>query len=161
MENLKILINPYDDPKYAEAIVNVLDSYARDPMGGAEALGDYTRENLITELKKRDWAVAFLALLGDEPVGLLIAMEGFSTFASRPLMNIHDVGVVPAHRGLGIGTALFAAVEAEAIKRGCCKMTLEVLSGNERAIKVYKGLGYQPYELHPEIGTAQFWEKKL
>ncbi len=161
MENLKILTNPYEDPKHAEAIIKVLDSYARDPMGGAEALGDYTKENLIEELKKRDWAVAFLAMLGEEPVGVLIAMEGFSTFASRPLMNIHDVGVIPGHRGLGIGTALIAAVEAEAIKRGCCKMTLEVLSGNERAIKVYKGLGYKPYELHPEIGTAQFWEKKL
>lgn len=159
MQNLVILKNPYES--HAGEIVEVLDSYASDPMGGSRPLGAFTRQTLISELSSRDWAVTFLALLEGEAAGLMIAMEGFSTFSCRPLMNVHDVAVVPRHRGKGIGKALFAAVEEESFRRGCCKITLEVLSGNERAIKVYKGLGFQPYVLDPALGAAQFWEKPL
>lgn len=160
-KDLQILNNPYDEPVHAEAVFKVLDSYASDVMGGSKSLGAYTRDNLVKELKRRDWVVTFLALLEDEPVGLLIAMEGFSTFAALPLMNIHDVAVVPGHRGKGIGKALFDAVEAEAKARDCCKLTLEVLSGNTVAMGLYDKLGFRPYELDPEAGTAQFWEKSL
>ncbi len=161
MESLTLLINPYDVPEHTRAIVDVLDSYASDPMGGGEPLAPTTRTSLVQELKSRDWIVTLLALSGAEPVGLLIAMEGFSTFQAKPLMNIHDVAVVPSMRGKGIGKQLFAALEEEARRRGCCKLTLEVLSGNERAIKVYQRLGFEPYALDPSAGTAQFWEKKL
>lgn len=161
MQNLEILKNPYEDPTCATAISEVLNSYAEDPMGGGVTLGDFTKDNLVEELKSRNWVVTFLAMLDGKPVGLLIAMEGFSTFVARPLMNIHDVAVVPEMRGKGIGKALFSAVEKESVRRGCCKMTLEVLSGNERAMRVYQSLGFQPYELDPEAGTAEFWEKKL
>ncbi|MEX0321433.1 MAG: GNAT family N-acetyltransferase [Puniceicoccaceae bacterium] len=160
-KDLQILKNPYDEPVHAEAIFKVLDSYASDVMGGSKSLGPFTRDNLVKELKRRDWIVTFLAVLEDEPVGLLIAMEGFSTFAALPLMNIHDVAVVPGHRGKGIGKALFDAVEAEAKSRKCCKLTLEVLSGNTVAMGLYDKLGFRPYELDPEAGTAQFWDKSL
>ena len=133
MKNLDVLKNPYANPVHAGAIVDILDSYASDPMGGAKPLADYTRDTLIAELSQREWIVTLLALLEGEAVGLMIAMEGFSTFSSRPLMNVHDVAVLPAHRGKGIGKALFSAIEEESRKRGCCKITLEVLSGNERA----------------------------
>lgn len=53
------------------------------------------------------------------------------------------------------------AVEEEARSRGACKITLEVLGGNEGAKALYASLGYGNYALDPEAGTAQFWEKKL
>lgn len=161
MPSLRILINPYNDQAHAQAIVRVLDSYASDPMGGSKPLGFFTRQNLIAELRRRPWVVSLLALIDEEPVGLLIAMEGFSTFSARPLMNIHDVAVLPEQRGNGVGTALFAEIERVARQRGCCKMTLEVLEGNERAKKLYSHLGFSPYVLDPEKGAAQFWEKSL
>jgi len=161
MQNLEILKNPYGNPELATSVVDVLNSYAEDPMGGGESLCAFTRDHLVEQLSSRNWVVTFLAMLDDKPVGLLIAMEGFSTFQARPLMNIHDVAVVPGNRGKGIGKALFAALEEESIRRGCCKLTLEVLSGNERAMRVYASLGFKPYELDPKAGTAQFWEKKL
>ena len=161
MKPLRILINPYNDLGHAQGIVRVLDSYASDPMGGGQPLGSFTRQNLIAELRRRPWVVSLLALVNEEPVGLLIAMEGFSTFKARPLMNIHDVAVLPAHRGAGIGSALFTEIERVARQRGCCKLTLEVLEGNERAKKLYANLGFSPYVLDPKVGAAQFWEKPL
>lgn len=158
---LRILINPYADVAHARAIFELLDSYAQDPMGGGTALDPSVRRDLVPELRRRPWIVTLLALEGDTPAGLLIGMEGFSTFAARPLMNIHDVAVHPDFRNRGIGTALFAEAEKVAHKRGCCKLTLEVLSGNEKAKRLYQRLGFKPYTLNPETGVAQFWDKPI
>jgi ribosomal protein S18 acetylase RimI-like enzyme len=161
MESLRIIINPYNDQALAREIVNILDSYASDPMGGNKPLGAFTRQNLIAELRGRPWIVCLLALVDGKPVGLMIAMEGFSTFMARPLMNIHDVAVLPEYRGHGVGKALFAEIERVSIQRGCCKLTLEVLGGNERAKGLYEKLGFRPYLLDPGMGAAEFWEKAL
>ncbi len=158
---MRILVNPYDEPDHARAIVELLDSYARDPMGGGAPLGERVRRVLVDALRARPWIVTLLAIEGDRPVGLLVAVEGFSTFAAMPLLNIHDVAVHPEHRGRGVGTALLTAAEDLARARGCCKLTLEVLEGNARARALYARLGYRPYVLDPAQGTAQFWEKPL
>jgi len=52
-------------------------------------------------------------------------------------------------------------VEAIAIERGYCKLTLEVLEGNVRAQKVYKDFGFASYVLDYEMGRALFLDKKL
>ncbi|KHK89653.1 GNAT family N-acetyltransferase [Novosphingobium malaysiense] len=148
----------------ARAVVTLLDAYARDPMGGGEPLDDSVRKRLVAALNAFPGAFSLLAFdgaEGDEPVGLANCFTGFSTFAARPLINIHDLAVLPGLRGRGIGRALMQAVEDEARARGACKVTLEVLGGNERAKALYAALGYANYALDPEAGTAQFWEKKL
>lgn len=161
LEGLRVLINPYADLAHARGIVDVLDSYARDPMGGSSGLSESVRRDLVAELRRRPWVVTLLAVLGSRPVGLIIAMEGFSTFQARPLLNIHDVAVLPEFRGRGIGRFLFEEVEQVALKRGCCKLTLEVLEKNTGARGLYRRLGFAPYELDPEMGPAQFWSKPL
>ena len=52
-------------------------------------------------------------------------------------------------------------VEQIAIERGCCKLTLEVLEGNQAAQNSYQKFGFSAYELDPEMGRALFWDKKL
>ena len=158
---LRILSNPYADVAHARAIFDLLDTYARDPMGGGTALEPAVRRDLVPELRRRPWIVTLLALSGETPAGLLIGLEGFSTFAARPLFNIHDVAVHPDFRGRGIGSALFLEAEKIACKRGCCKLTLEVLEGNEGAKRLYGRLGFKAYKLDPEMGVAQFWEKPI
>lgn len=159
--SLRILINPYDDPANCRAIVDLLDNYARDPMGAGAGLSSAVKVSLVPELRRRTWMVTFLALLDSIPVGLLIAIEGFSTFAACPLLNIHDVAVHPHYRGRGVGKVLVEEAEKVAKKRGCCKMTLEVLAGNARAKGLYDKLGFRPYVLDEANGVAEFWEKPL
>ena len=53
------------------------------------------------------------------------------------------------------------AYERVAIERGCCKLTLEVLSENHAAKKAYARYGFGPYELDPKAGQAHFWQKAL
>ena len=151
----------YGDRADAALIVTLLDSYARDPMGGGKALDEAVRQRLVSALAVFPGAFTVLAFEGEEVLGLANCFTGFSTFAARPLINIHDLVVSPGHRGKGIGRTLMQAVEAEARTRGACKITLEVLSGNAPAKALYASLGYGNYALDPEVGTAQFWEKKL
>lgn len=145
----------------SQAVVEVLNSYASHTVGGGVPLSAEVRANLSVELAKRPQALVLLAWLGGQAVGLVIAFEGFSTFACRPLINIHDLAVLPKFQCRGVGKALMAAVEAEAQRRGCCKLTLEVLEHNQHARKLYESLGFASYQLDPATGRALFLEKKL
>jgi ribosomal protein S18 acetylase RimI-like enzyme len=151
----------YDDPAHAAALVDLLDHYARDPAGGGAPLSDFVRGNLVEQLAARPFVFSVLAFDGATPVGLVNAIEGFSTFACKPLVNVHDVVVASSHRGRGIAARLFAEVEAIARERSACKLTLEVLSGNGAARALYEKLGFDDYQLDPAMGQAQFMQKWL
>jgi len=151
----------YRDPDHGRDLVTLLDGYARDPMGGGEPLAGETRERLVEALAALPNAFSLIAYVDGEPAGLANCFVGFSTFAAKPLVNVHDVVVDARFRGAGIGRALFAAIEAEAVALGACKVTLEVLSGNGRAKALYASLGYGDYALDPAQGTALFWQKRL
>ncbi len=151
----------YRAPADRAALIALLDSYAQDPMGGGAPLAPEVRERLCDELARHPLAASFIAWLGGEPVGLVNTFEGFSTFQARPLLNVHDIAVLPAQRARGVGQALLAACEAHARQRGCCKLTLEVLSGNQRALRSYQRFGFAPYVLDPAQGEALLMQKWL
>ncbi|PLK23456.1 GNAT family N-acetyltransferase [Porphyrobacter sp. TH134] len=130
-------------------------------MGGGAPLADGVKARLVDDLAANAQAFSLLARLDGEAVGLANCFMGYSTFAGAPLINIHDLAVLPGHRGAGIGKALLAAVEAEALKCGACKITLEVLSGNHLAKALYASQGYGDYQLDPASGQALFWQKRL
>jgi len=158
---IEIVRARYDDRAHAGALVELLDHYARDPAGGGEALSDFARANLVDSLAARPYIFSVLAFDGAAPVGLVNAIEGFSTFACRPLVNVHDVVVLAGHRSRGIAARMFAEVEAIARERGACKLTLEVLSGNRAARALYEKLGFDDYRLDPAMGEAKFMQKWL
>ncbi|MCB1888536.1 MAG: GNAT family N-acetyltransferase [Rhodocyclaceae bacterium] len=160
---MTISTRPLDlgDPAQADAWLTLLDHYACDPMGGGQPLSTYARTHLIERLAARTDFVAFLAHAEGRPAGLVNAFEGFSTFAARPLLNIHDIVVHRDLRGRGVGQALLAAVEDEGRRRGCCKLTLEVLGNNTVALASYRRFGFADYALDPAAGTARFLQKPI
>ena len=160
-EALQVRRVDYTDPSDRAALVELLNAYAIDPMGGGEPLADTVRATLCDRLTQVPLAASFIAWLGNEPVGLVNCFEGFSTFKAKPLMNVHDIVVQPAHRARGVGQALLAAAEQHAQGRGCCKLTLEVLSGNTRALRSYDRFGFAPYTLDPKEGQALLMQKWL
>ena len=157
----KILIADYQNTDMAKHVLFLLNEYAKDPMGGGQPLTDYTQQHLIENLKIQPGAFSVLCYVDDKPAGLINCLQGFSTFKCKPLINIHDVVVLPEFRGLGISAQMFDKVETIARERGCCKLTLEVLTGNESAQKAYVKSGFSGYELDPLMGKAMFWEKTL
>ncbi|MGD8842500.1 MAG: GNAT family N-acetyltransferase, partial [Gammaproteobacteria bacterium] len=120
-------------PDHARALVRLLDGYARSPSGGGTGLTEQVKHDLVPALRDRHGVHVFLAFDDACDAGLLISMEGFSTFACKPLLNIHDLVVAPEYRGRGIAARLLTACEQLAIAQDCCKLTLEVLEGNATA----------------------------
>lgn len=161
MSNVFTRLADYTNAADAAAIPRLLNAYAQDPMGGGQALPDAVLDRLVDELAARPFAFTILAFVDNEPAGLINCFEGFSTFAARPLVNIHDVVVLEPLRGRGISRLLLEATAAEARRRGCCKLTLEVLNNNAVAKAAYLSFGFSEYQLDPGAGSAQFWQLPL
>jgi len=145
----------------AQELVGLLDMYAQDPMGGSEALDPEVKARLCMDLANHPGAVSWIAYVDNKPAGLLNAFKGYSTFKARPLMNVHDIAVDPEFRGQGVGQRLLDALEKYAEELGCCKLTLEVLSGNQVAQRSYQHFGFEQYALSAETGQALFMQKWL
>jgi len=151
----------YTNPVHAEAICHVLNGYAEDPIGGGHSLPAEVLLHLPEELAKRPHAFSVLAFVNGEPAGLVNCFEGFSTFACRPLVNVHDVAVMKDFRGLGLSQKMLQKVEDIARQRGCCKITLEVLEGNAVAQASYAKFGFAAGMFDPAHGRMLFWTKPL
>lgn len=151
----------YTNSKEAADFLMLLDHYAQDPMGGDKPLPQNVRNTLVAELQNRSHFSSAVAYVNDRPAGLVNYLEGFSTFAAKPLINIHDLVVHSDFRGQGLSHQLLAFVDREARKAGCCKVTLEVLAENKIARRSYEKFGFKPYQLTEAGGPAQFWQKKL
>ena len=160
-KGILVLQASYTNPVHAEAICHVLNGYAQDPMGSGHPLPAEVLLHLPGELAKRPHAFSVLAFVNGEPAGLVNCFEGFSTFACRPLVNVHDVMVMEAFRGLGLSQKMLQKVEDIARQRGCCKITLEVLEGNAVAQASYAKFGFSAGMFDPAHGRMLFWTKPL
>jgi len=157
----------YLDLHHTQALVSLLDAYARDSMGGGKGLLESVKNNLPAALAMNPQAFSVLAFKSESNgvfskcVGLINCFQGFSTFACKPLINVHDVFVLSEFRGHGIARQMFSLVQDIAKDRGACKLTLEVLSGNVSALNLYLSLGFINYQLDPVHGKAQYFQKSV
>jgi GNAT superfamily N-acetyltransferase len=148
-------------PEHREAVLAMVDAYSMDAMGSSKPLGADVRARLIPGLQRHPTTVIFLAFEGLQPVGVAVCFIGFSTFAAKPLINIHDLVVLPAFRGKDAGRRLLEAVEAKARDLNCCKLTLEDMDNNHRALRAYEAAGFLRYTLQKDAGSAIFLSKPL
>ncbi len=161
MRDISIRQADFANPADVDAYTHMLDAYACDPIGNNRPLDARVRKELGPRLAEHPGALAWLAWLEEQPVGVLTAFLSFSTFAAQPRINIHDVAVLPGQRGLGIGRKLIEAVEHHARSTGCCALTLEVRYDNPAARHLYTKLGFTgPTDWHPPE-TMAFWKKTL
>lgn len=158
---IEVIKADYLNERHQKEIPMLLDRYASDPMGGGKPLDEEVKNNLVSELSRLPYAFSVLAYIDGQPAGLVNCFEAFSTFSCKPLINIHDVVVLDQYRGNGISQLMLNKIEEIAQSRGCCKLTLEVLSKNEAAKSAYRKFGFSGYELDPQAGTALFWQKLL
>jgi GNAT superfamily N-acetyltransferase len=163
---LKFSIADWTDKSDGETVVSLLQAYALHPMGGAEPLSDYASANLPAAMAQTPGAFSVIGWQVDNDrqrtaVALANCFSTLSTFACKPLVNIHDLYVADVARGQGAGQAMLDYVADVARSRGCCKVTLEVLTGNTRAVKAYKRSGFVPYTLDDTSGHAVFMQRKI
>jgi ribosomal protein S18 acetylase RimI-like enzyme len=161
MANIQIVAVDLDRLEHQQALLILMDRYARDPMQGGTPLPASVMNELIPELRKHPASMIWLAYKDSEPIGFTVCFLGFSTFAARPLINIHDISVRADCRGLGVGKLLMDAIEAKAHELRCSKITLEVREDNDVARGLYRKLGFDRSNVGSEKIPMEFWQKKL
>jgi ribosomal protein S18 acetylase RimI-like enzyme len=161
MTTIEIVQADLDREDHQRAVLDMVNAYAQDPMGAGRSLPTENLRRLIPGLREHPTTLIFLAFLDDRPIGIAVCFVGFSTFAALPLVNIHDLAVLPGHRGQGIGRRLLAEVERKAREMGCCKLTLEVQENNHRARGVYEAAGFSQAVYEEVAGGALFLSKRL
>ena len=151
--NTRVAQADLHDAQHVRGLLAVLDSYASDPVGGGQPLRSDVLNRLPAMLRELPNALVLLAFVGDEIVGAAVCFFGLSTFRAQPLLNIHDLAVLPQYRGQGIGKALLAAAEEHARQRNCCKLTLEVQDDNARARALYQRFGFVDFVVGKPVPT--------
>ena len=157
---VEIVDADFGNPAHCAGIVAVLDSYAADPVGGGEPLTADVRDRLVAALRDHPTGSVLLAIEQERPVGIAVCFQGFSTFRARPLLNIHDLAVLPEWRGKGIGRRLLSSAEDRARRSGCCRLTLEVQEDNGRAVALYGSFGFSDLVMG-DSGPTRFLTKPL
>jgi ribosomal protein S18 acetylase RimI-like enzyme len=110
------------------------------------------RRSLYSELLARPGTVLYLAMAGSIAIGYGLAhvLAAADTWlpdtwqTGARIGEIESLAVLPSHRGLGIGTRLLDALEAELAATGIRDLILGVLPGNADAIRLYQRRGYRP-----------------
>jgi ribosomal protein S18 acetylase RimI-like enzyme len=146
---------------HQQALVTMVDAFMRDPMEGGEPLSEQSKRELVPGLRAHPACYVLLAWCDGLPVGFAICFLGFSTFNARPLVNIHDIFVDSAVRGIGIGRMLLARIEAKARELNCCRITLEVRQDNRVARGLYRKVGFDRMVAGPERIPVEFWHKPI
>ena len=78
----------------------------------------------------------FVAIDGGSVVGTVMA--GYDGHRGW----IYSVAVTPSHRRRGIGTVLVSHAERALAEKGCMKINLQILEGNESVTEFYATLGF-------------------
>jgi ribosomal-protein-alanine N-acetyltransferase len=81
-------------------------------------------------------------LVAEEAGGGLAGYAGLA--AAGDTGDVQTIGVLPAHRGTGLGARLLSALLDEAAARGCREVLLEVRVDNAPAQRLYRRFGFTP-----------------
>ena len=114
----------------------------------------------LVELERRCFATdlisrrSFRHLVTRANASILVAVEdgalaGYAlVLFSRgtALARLYSIAVDGAFRGRGLGRALLAAAEAEALARGCVSMRAEVRVDNHASLALFESNGYRRIE---------------
>jgi [ribosomal protein S18]-alanine N-acetyltransferase len=105
-----------------------------DALFGAEA---WSRQMLAGELGQQSSSRYYLVAHDD---GQIVGYAGLLAAAGQA--DVLTIAVAAGRWGQGIGSALVAALLAEARRRGCTEVFLEVRADNERAQRLYRWWGF-------------------
>jgi ribosomal-protein-alanine N-acetyltransferase len=83
-------------------------------------------------------------LVAEAPEAAGTRLLGYAgLFATRHEADVQTLAVAPAAQGSGVGSLLLAALLAEAARRGCPSVLLEVRADNLPAHRLYRRHGFQ------------------
>jgi ribosomal protein S18 acetylase RimI-like enzyme len=117
------------------------------------------RADLVGYLHTQYSQAKLEALLADQDVTGLIAegdgaLAGYAKlYHNRPeqWLYMHQLYILPARQGLGLGHRLMACAEERALELGTDRIWLGVMVKNAQAVAWYKKMGYTVTETSPFV----------
>jgi GNAT superfamily N-acetyltransferase len=122
----------------APLILSFIKSMAEFEHLQVDATEEILRESLFGE---RPAAHTLLGFVDGRPAAYVIYFFTFSSMVGKRGLWLDDLFVAPEFRRKGIAKALMAYLADLAIQNQCGRFEWTVLDWNERAIRLYKGLG--------------------
>jgi ribosomal protein S18 acetylase RimI-like enzyme len=125
-----VAIVPYSDVAHRSAVIEIWRT-----VFGYEAA--HNRPTLVIDKKVGNGDdLFFVALSNDVVVGT--AMAGYDGHRGW----IYSVAVSPVHRRRGVGSQLVRFAERALASKGCVKVNLQIMEGNESVSAFYASLGF-------------------
>jgi ribosomal protein S18 acetylase RimI-like enzyme len=125
-----ITITPFSDASYRRKVIALWEE-----VFGYEAA--HNRPALVIDKKLAvNDGLFFVALSGEEVVGTVMA--GYDGHRGW----IYSVAVSQAHRRRGVGSQLIRVAERALASKGCVKVNLQIMEGNESVTAFYASLGF-------------------
>jgi ribosomal protein S18 acetylase RimI-like enzyme len=114
-----------------------------------ESFSDYlvpfklTREQLENKIKNDGIQLAYSvgAFENDELIGFIL--HGYDIISDQKVLYNAGTGVIPHHRGNKLTRKLYENIFPLLISHSIDKIQLEVITGNQPAIKTYQDIGFQ------------------
>lgn len=89
-------------------------------------------------LPEATWLATYWNGQRHEPCGTIQGIR-----VAHKLGAVQNIGILPAHRGLGLGSSLLFAALAGFQQVGITRVCLEVTAQNDGAVRLYKRLGFR------------------
>jgi len=127
---MNMTITPYVDAAHRSQVIALWDA-----VFGYKAAHNNPGVSIDRKIAVDD-GLFFVAVEGTTVVGTIMA--GYDGHRGW----IYSVAVSPAHRRQGIGSRLVAHAERALMAKGCVKINLQIMEGNESVTEFYSLLGY-------------------
>ena len=101
---------------------------------------EYHRATFAELMRSNCYLNAYLFEWENQPVGYALVSKSFSPEAGGMVLWIEEMYLQPDYRSHGFGRAMFSYLEQHS---GAVRIRFEVEPTNERALRLYRSLGYQ------------------
>lgn len=122
------------------SLIRELAEYERMPDRALLSVADLER-HLFADDEAARWASANVATVAGNVVGFALYFFIFDPLALERVVYMEDLYVRPAHRGRGIGLALWKSVARHGVRRSCDALNFEVLDWNVPSLEFYAKRG--------------------
>lgn len=127
--------------KDREIFVQLADEFYHSPACLHDVPKEYFHQTLDEILADSPYAKGYIFEKDGETAGYALLSFTYSNEAGGLVCLLEEAYVIPKFQGCGLGRELFAFVEQEFSK--VRRFRLEVTHSNERAISLYRRLGYE------------------
>ena len=127
-----------------QEVINMMRTFYATPFVSTNGSEEIFNANLEACINESPYLEGYVFENDERVLGYGMLAKSFSTEFGKPCIWVEDLYIKDEYRGMGLGSSFFKFIEE---LYPDCLFRLEVESENERALNVYKKMGYEflPY----------------